>query len=98
MPSAPPNNVTGYVESSTLVMFAWLAPPLIDQNGVIQYYVVKLLEVETGALWTFFAVEEDINIGSLHPYYNYECTVAAHTVIGTGPHSIAITVLTEEAG
>lgn len=52
----------------------------------------------TTIVWTFFAVDEDINIGSLHPYYYYNCTVSARTSAGTGPYSTPITVQTEEAG
>ena len=96
-PSAPPQSISGDVRSSTLVVFTWSPPPSIDQNGVIRYYVVKLHEVETGIIWTFFAVDADINIGSLHPYYNYECTIAAYT-IGAGPYSAAVSVQMEEAG
>jgi receptor-type tyrosine-protein phosphatase Q len=96
-PSSAPSNVTGDVRSSTLVVFTWIAPPAIDQNGVITYYVVRVLEIETDALWTFFVVDEDINIGSLHPYYHYDCTVAASTTAGAGPRSTAIRVQMEEA-
>ena len=62
------NNSTADVRSATLIEFTWLAPPPIEQNGIITYYVVKILEIETEILWTFFAVDEDISIGSLHPY------------------------------
>ena len=86
------------MQSATFVIFSWEAPPAIDQNGAIEYYVVKVREIETNILWTFFAVDEDINIGSLHPYYYYDCTIAAHTSIGTGPYSTPIRVQTEEAG
>ena len=98
VPSAPPTSVFGDVQSSTFAVFTWLEPPSIDQNGIIQYYVVKIHEIESGILWTFFAVDEDISIVSLHPYYYYECTVAAHTTVGTGPYSAPIRVQTEEAG
>ena len=90
--------MSGDVRSSTLVVFTWVAPPAIDQNGVITYYVVKLHEIETDIVWTFFAVDEDINIGSLHPFYYYDCTVAASTSVGTGPRSTSIRIQMEEAG
>ena len=90
--------MSGDVRSSTLVVFTWVAPPTIDHNGVITYYVVKLREIETAVVWTFFAVDEDINIGSLHPFYRYECTIAASTSVGAGPRSTAIRVQMEEAG
>jgi len=49
-------------------------------------------------MWTFVSVAAQINIGSLHPYYNYECKVAAHTIAGTGPYTGAVIVQTHEAG
>lgn len=97
-PSSPPSNVSGDVRSSTLVVFTWITPAVIDHNGVITYYVVKLREIETAITWTFFAVDEDINIGSLHPFYHYKCTIAASTSVGSGPSSTAVTVQMEEAG
>ena len=36
-------------------------------------------------------------IGSLHPYYHYECKVAAYT-IALGPYSENISLLTDEEG
>ena len=54
-------------------------------------------EQETGRFWTFFAVDEDINLASLHPFFNYECQVAAFT-IGSGPYTSSVTVQTYEAG
>lgn len=98
VPSSPPTSVTGDVQSATLVVFSWLPPPIIDQNGVINYYVVRIREIETNTLWTFFAVDEDISIASLHPFYYYDCRVAAHTIVGRGPFSTTIRVQTEEAG
>ncbi len=56
-----------------------------------------MTERYTGKLWTFFAVDSLVYIGSLHPYYLYDCTVAAHT-IGTGPYSDTLTIQTDEEG
>ena len=33
----------------------------------------------------------------LHPFYNYSCSVAAYTIVGTGP-SVETTVQTPEDG
>lgn len=59
---------------------------------------MQVVENETGILWTFFAVNKEISIGSLHPHYNYICIVAAYTTIGIGPFSAAVSVQTNEAG
>ena len=57
--------------------------------------MVKVTERETEQSWTFFAFDEDIVVGSLHPHYHYECRVAAFT-IAEGTLSSIFTVQTEE--
>ena len=56
-------------------------------------------EQETGRFWTLpvFNGKTSAYVGSLHPYYHYECRVAAYT-IGLGPYSENTTLLTEEEG
>ena len=98
VPDAPPSEVTGHALSSTIILLTWLEPPDRHQNGLILYYEVQVVENETGILWTFFAVDNNINIASLHPYYTYVWTVAAHTIVGVGPFSTAISVQTYQAG
>ena len=97
VPSSPPQNLFGYSRSSTLIDLSWQLPPAIDINGVIQYYSIVVQELETGRLWNFIHVEPEISIGSLHPYYNYQCHVAAST-IGFGLYTDYIVIQTEEAG
>ena len=46
-------------------------------------------------MFTFFAFDEDIEVGSLHPHYHYDCRVAAVTV-AEGTLSSVFTVQTEE--
>ena len=98
VPSASPSEVIGHALSSTIISFTWLEPPDIHQNGVIQYYEVRVVENKTGIHWTFFAVDNNINIASLHPYYDYIGIVAAHTTVGRGPFSAAVSVQTDQAG
>ena len=98
VPSAPPSEVTGHALSSTIISITWLELPDIHKNGIILYYEVKVVENETGTLWTFFAVNMDINIASLHPYNSYICTVSAYTIVGSGPFSAAVSVRTDQAG
>ena len=56
-------------------------------------------ERETGRFWTLPVLNGGTSayVGSLHPYYNYECSVAAHT-IALGPYSDSIVLLTNEGG
>ena len=77
-------------------MLMWSPPRAIHINGIIQKYVVKITENETGQMWRFFAFnDEDIVVGSLHPHYHYDCRVAAFT-IAEGTLSTVVTVQTEQ--
>ena len=73
-------------------MLFWDPPPSLEINGVIQYYTVEAVERHTGRQWVFFAVNPNLNIGSLHPYYYYDFNVSA-TTVGRGPSAV-FTVLT----
>ena len=96
-PSSPPENLTGVALSSTLIYLQWALPIAIDINGVITKYVVKIEEVYTGQSYNLFTENMHVNVGPLHPYYIYECSVAAYT-IATGVFSSFINVTTQEAG
>ena len=96
-PSAPPQSLSVIAISSTVVILTWSSPPLIDINGIIRNYFIRIRERETSQMWIFQTTNSHINITSLHPYYNYECEVAAHT-IATGPYTNPVIVQTMEAG
>ena len=95
-PSAPPWSLSGVAISSAVVTLTWSSPPLSDINGIIRNYVIRIRERETSHVWILQATNSNINITSLHPYYNYECEVAAHT-IATGPYTDPVSVQTMEA-
>ena len=97
VPSEPPQSPSGVAHSPTLVTLTWSSPPPIDINGNLQYYVVKMTEVESGRYWKFFALDSFIRIGALHPYYHYRNQVAAHT-FDTGPFTDPFYVQTQESG
>lgn len=94
---SPPQNISGSALSSSLIMLFWFPPPPRDINGAIRYYTVQAVERHTGRQWTFFAVDADLHIGSLHPYYFYDFNVSA-TTIGSGPTSLVYSVLTLPEG
>ena len=96
-PSSPPQSVGGVAQSPTVLFFTWSPPPPVDINGILLYYEVDLREIETGQRWTFFALGDDLRLGSLHPYFTYQCEVAAHTV-GRGPFSDPFQLKTLETG
>lgn len=99
MPTASPQSLAGAVESSTLILLSWQPPTPYDRNGEIVYYLIHMRELETGRFWMLPVLNSKTSafVGSLHPYYNYECKVAAYT-IGLGPYTESIYLLTHEEG
>ena len=98
-PYAPPLNVR--VDHSSIssngFTLQWNPPELQYQNGVVDYYLITVVEVETGAVTNYTSLSTIYYISSLHPAYTYQCTVAAYTV-GLGPFSTYIVVTTAEHG
>ena len=97
VPSAPPQEAGGTADSPTLLALSWSPPPPVHINGPLQYYSVEITELHTGRKWTIVALDEALNVGSLHPYFIYSYRVAAYTV-GLGPFSQPVSIQTLEAG
>ena len=95
VPTAPPASVNATSINPYVISLLWEQPPPVHQNGIIQYYIVYVSETNTGRFWTFYSVDPSLLVSALHPYYVYECDVAAITV-GTGPFA-TVTVQTNEA-
>jgi len=96
-PSGPPLNVSASVTDSRTIIVTW-EPPLTNmQNGVIQNYILAVLEQQTSKSFTLNSTEAAITVSDLHPAYDYMVRVAAVTV-GTGPFSETITTTTLEDG
>ena len=100
VPTAPPQNVDGEVLNSTAIFMTWQVPPLEGQNGIIQLYFIHLLEVPTNLSFIYQQEGQhtELVIVSLHPDYDYECSVAAETVVGRGPFSDPFIITTHEDG
>ena len=73
----------------------WLPPHPAQQNGLISYYVVSLYSIETYETSQYNTSEASIQLTSLHPFYNYECYVAAVTV-GPGPNKVTTFQMAED--
>ena len=85
------------VNATTLIV-SW-APPLINhRNGLILRYNIRVNELDTGTPLQFFSTDLNISVGNLHPHYRYSYTVAAETVQGVGPFSVARTIQMPQAG
>lgn len=100
-PTAPPSQLSALVSSNTLI-FMWAAPSSEHINGVIQHYEARITEMDssrspTGVKYSLNASSTVATFLNLHPYYYYECSVAAYTV-SVGPISESISVRLEEDG
>ena len=98
VPSSPPQTPHGNAISSTAITLFWSPPPADMQNGIIAKYAINITEVETDRSFSLFSSTTSVNVTSLHPYYTYNCTIAAVTSIGAGPYTNVITVLTFQDG
>ena len=76
-------------------MWDTIAPE--NHNGILRYYLVSVLEVETSEMNTYSAVSTQLNISGLHPYYTYTCSVAAVTN-DVGPSSEFVSITTPQEG
>ena len=92
MPTGSPLNVTTTSVNATALLVTWVAPSADLQNGIIIQYRINLTESETGVI-TYFTVLNILQttLTDLHPYYNYQVTVAASITIGLGPYSTEAT-------
>ena len=98
-PFSSPSDISAGQITSTSFTLSWMAPPSEDHNGVIHHYIMRCTEQDRGVMFqrvTANATTQGL-VDSLHPFYNYICTVAAVT-IAEGPSSSRITVTTEQDG
>ena len=96
MPSAPPETFNASSIDSSSLLLEWSPPSPGTENGIIQYYIVIVTEQETGMVFQYTPVDDSIMISSLHPYYTYVVTVAAVTVIGSGPANVLTIEMPED--
>ena len=97
-PASPPEEVTGYAVNSTHILLSWNPPVEEDQNGLVRSYTISITELQTNIYFTFEeTTQTEIVVGSLHPYYGYECTVSAVT-IAPGPYSEPRLITTPQDG
>lgn len=99
-PSAAPWSFTVTVQSSRSLLLSWTPPPEENRGGTIQGYRVDILEVETGTRQQYTTGQsvKRYQATMLHPYYNYQCKVAAYNSAGTGPYTSVVSRTTLEDG
>ena len=89
-PSGPPLSFSVVAISSVSIRLSWASPLPEELNGVLVSYRVIVTEYATGAVFqqTTAFDTNSLVVSSLHPYYNYQCSVAAFT-IAFGPKAYA---------
>ena len=93
-----PSGLSAMALNSTAIEASWSPLEEEDINGVLQYYSLNVLEMVTGKMLSFQRNLTQIVLPSLHPYYTYELSVAAATIVGTGPFSSPVRVITHQDG
>lgn len=96
-PSGAPSSVTADEVTSTSITLSWDPPPISEHNGVIESYILRLFEQETGTRMEVQTEATHYMFSLLHPYYSYSISIAAVTV-DSGPFSDPYTVRTLEQG
>ena len=95
-PSAAPLNIEGYASDSTSIYLSWSPPPLQHHNGRIRRYYIYVREDNiTGTETQHTSTGLQTTIYQLHPYYTYECRVAAYT-ISEGTLSQPVNIMTHQ--
>ena len=89
--------VLPWLVGATSLTLVWQPPPFEGINGVIEQYVIQINEVNTGRMLTATSDTTNITVENLHPFYSYNCRVAAET-IEVGPYSSPIRVQLNEDG
>ena len=90
VPGGPPVSLYAHPANSTMVTLTWSEPPYSQRNGVITGYSVKMCQIHPGGSCSTplnNGAKTLLVIQSLHPYYEYNWSVAAHTSVGRGPYS-----------
>ena len=97
-PSGAPQRFGARALGSRIILLSWSPPLEGERNGEIQGYFVLIEEEESGTQYTHTVGQNSTAYLAtmLHPYYNYNCSVAAFTLGGTGPFSDPVLVRTAE--
>ncbi len=98
MPTSSPTDLVVIVLNSTAVQIFWNLPPISEQNGVIIKYNVSVTDVETEEMFFLISFPTDVTFGEMQPYTMYYCSVAAYTLVGSGPFTSPVYIETYEAG
>ena len=91
-PSAGPKNLSPSFTNSSSVSLSWDSPDPDKVNGIIIHYIIKVFNVETLISTEHTSQVTSITLNNLHPYYNYNCSIAAVTIALGVATNIAFTM------
>ena len=94
-PSSSPEQFTATVTSISVMLLLWNPPAFDSVNGIVQHYVVTILEQETGNTTQITTTNTNYTMIGLHPYYTYMCSVSAVTV-ANGPQAFVTIQMPED--
>ena len=97
-PSAPPENVTASLLTSSSFFLEWDPPPIEHWNGVIRNYTISVELLGNATAYNITTNNTEYSFTTLLPFYTFRITVAAVTEPGVGPASPAIDVVLPESG
>ena len=100
-PSAPPQSITTMVINSTAISVSWYPPPILDQNGDIIGYQLKITNQNRER--SPAVVVNVTNVTSyiatmLQKFEVHGFEIAAKTAVGLGPFSDTVSNQTFEDG
>ena len=99
VPSGPPLSVIAVASSPRSVFLSWDPPSILQRNGIITGYQVRVIVAESGRQFEDTVETTYYNVTtSITPYTTYNLAVAARTVNGTGPFSNMTTARTLQDG
>ncbi len=90
-PSGIPTNFMTTQTTTSSISLSWNPPHNDNQNGIIRFYVVYIVDIINGTSWNIKVNTTSATIHHLQPSFTYNCTVAAYTV-AIGPRSDYIVV------
>lgn len=94
-----PVNFTAIATDTTSAQFTWQPPSADDLNGILSYYVLRIVDESYNLTdITINITNTSYIISTLEEYVNYSCQVAAATEVGVGPFGNPIVITTQQDG